>query len=112
MLMIQRHHNIFNPASNRHINLADSTTQYQIIQLILIYFRNFEVTDYSVPSVRLTFVSVGQYAAFSSGNRGTEMSTSCGTVHTLIARHCLELRKLPISYQSKYAHNFLCSNQT
>jgi len=38
-----------------------------------------------LPSVRLTFVSVGQYAAFSSGNRGTEMSTSCGSVHTLTA---------------------------
>jgi hypothetical protein len=35
--------------------------------------------------VRLTFVSVAQYAAFSSGNRGTEMSTSRGAVHTLTA---------------------------
>jgi len=61
MLMIQRHHNIFNPARDRHINLVDSTVMYKIIQSIFIDFRNFEVTDYSVPSVRLTFVSVDQY---------------------------------------------------
>jgi hypothetical protein len=35
---------------------------YQIIQSLFIDFRNFEVTDYSVRSVRLTFVSVGQSA--------------------------------------------------
>ena len=60
MLMIRRHYNIFNPATDRNINLVDSTIQYQIIQFIFIDFRNFEVTDYSVPSVRLTFISVGQ----------------------------------------------------
>ena len=114
MLMIQRHHNIFNAASDRHINLVDSTIKYQIIQLIFIDFRNFEVTDYSVPSVRLTFLSVGQYAAFSSGNRGTEMSTPCEAVHTLLQRHCHLLRMLPSPYQSKYTHNFLYNkrNQT
>jgi len=81
--MIQRHHNIFNPASDRRINLIGSTIMYQIIQSIFFDFRHFKFTDYSVPSVRLTFVSIGRYAAFSSGNRGTEMSTSYGAVHTL-----------------------------
>jgi hypothetical protein len=60
MLMIQRHHNIFNLASDRHINRVDSTVMYKIIQSIFIDFRNFEVTDYYVPRVKLTFVSVDQ----------------------------------------------------